>query len=661
MTRIFFDLEGDGFLENVTKLHCIETIDVDTGEERSFGPDEIEAGVAYIDSFDIWIAHNGLRYDFPVLRKLYGKWKPLEQLLDTLVLARLKHPDIKDTDARWNKTRRAKGQKNMGEMFGKHSIEAWGVRFGVEKVGADITDWSVWTPLMQERCKSDTQHIGMRLWKKLGVDKMPAAAILLEHRTAVLCDKITAAGWPFNERAAAELHAHLTGRKAELEAALVARFGSWWAAKGETWTPKKPDKTRGYWGHFEDDPQAPKGKRWVGYPLTKIERITFNPRSRPHVILCLKKLGWEPEAFTPGGDPKLDEEVIEGLASKFPQSEGLVEYLMVCKRLGQLADGDGAWLKLVKNGRIHAVYNPMGAVTSRASHFNPNIAQVPKSSSPYGKECRGLFCVPDGWEAVGADMSGLELKCLAHYMAKYDNGAYGELLDGDVHWANVLAMGFFPADTQRDKHNALHTLIRETGAKTFLYAWLYGCGDQKAGRIILDACRGAIKMNPEWRWVYELFFGNDLAPSAKKLKDVGSKVKNEFLSRTTGLAKLIQNVKYMAGFGTLPGLDNRRLPIRSDHAALNTLLQAAGALLCKQWICDAHDALEAEGLKWGWDGDFVFLGWIHDELQVACRNGLGERIGRVLTACAQQAGRPFGFRIRLDSDYSIGSTWADTH
>lgn len=647
MRRLAFDLEADNLLPDVTKVHCIVSADVDTGEQHVFGPSEIPAALEHLEKADVSIAHNGLRYDWPVLEKLFGFKVPFLKKRDTLVIGRTIHPNIKENDSRFNATLIKRGQPAMGAMFGSHSIEAWGLRLGIPKVGAGITDWSQWTQEIQDRCVGDIATM-VRLWKYLNPDAYSQQALALEHRVAVVCEEITTDGWPFNMAKATALHVRLVGEKAELEAQLKAQFGSWWQDNGE-FTPKVNNKARGY---------------VKGQTCTKIERIDFNPSSRQHIELCMRKLGWKPVEFTEGGQAKLDEEIIENIASEYPQLAGLTKYLTIEKRLGQLADGPQAWLKHVgKDGRVHAAYNPMGAVTSRASHFHPNIAQVPTNSSLYGHECRELFYVPEDWgQQLGADASGLELRCLAHYMAKHDGGAYGKLiLEGDVHWENVLAMGLI-ALMPRDFQDALHTLLRELGAKRFLYAWLYGAGDEKAGRIILEACRAAYKLGPEGVAVYKKFFGDDMAPASRLLKSVGKELKNQFLHKTPALAKLVHIVKGQAeAYGALKGLDGRRLPIRYAHAALNTLLQSAGAILCKQWLCDARDALLADGLKRGWDGDFVILGWIHDEVQIACRNGLGDRIGRLLTSAAQRAGEPFKFRIALDSDYKLGKSWADTH
>ncbi|MHB8392321.1 MAG: DNA polymerase [Acidobacteriaceae bacterium] len=646
MKRLLFDLEGDGLLPELTKIHCIAASDVDTGQPVGvWGPNALPLALDVMDRADKLVAHFGIGYDFPALLKIFNYRVPEARQVDTVVISRLKFPNLKELDSKFNAARIKKNLPPMGDAFGKHSIGAWGVRLGVPKLHEDIEDWSVWTQDMQDRCVGDVAT-ALRLWKYLSPDSMSQPAIELEHRTARLCRMITAAGWPFDTAKAHTLHVELVAEKHKVETELKKQFGSWWQNNGE-FTPKVNNKARGY---------------VKGQPCTKIERIDFNPNSRQHIELCLTKLGWKPLLFTDNGQAQLDEEVIAGIVAEFPQATGLSRYLMLDKRIGQLADGKQAWLKNVKDdGMIHAEYNPLGAITSRASHFNPNIAQVPATASEYGHDCRELFYVPKDWGVeLGADMSGLEGRCFAHYLAKYDGGKYGEaLLSGDPHWAVVRAVGF--ANEVRDKSNQLHTIVRETGAKRLFYAMLYGAGDEKSGRIILDACRLARKTNPEWGYLYEKFFHSDEAPGPKLLKSVGSQAKRAVIEGIPGFKELKATLSAMSACGYLPGLDGRRLPIRSDHAALNSLLQSAGAILCKQWICDGYDALIASGLRWGWDGDFVFLGWIHDEVQVACRNGLGDRIGQMLTAAARAAGEPFKFRLALDSEYKLGSSWADTH
>src|SRR5690606_31621074 len=184
--------------------------------------------------------------------------------------------------------------------------------------------------------------------------------------------------------------------------------------------------------------------------------------SRTHIYKRLKdKYNWKPKEFTEKGTPKVSEEVLESLP--YPEAELLNEYLMIQKRISQLAEGHSAWLKMVRpDGRIYGSVITNGAVTGRMTHNSPNLAQVPAVNVPYGKECRSLFTVPDDRVLVGADASGLELRCLAHYMARFDKGAYArELLEGDIHTANQKAAGLPTRDN----------------AKTFIYAFLYGAGD----------------------------------------------------------------------------------------------------------------------------------------------------------------------------------------
>ena len=610
-----------------------------------WGPDEIPLALEYLSKADVLIAHNGLRYDFPVLEKLYGFSVPLEKKLDTLILARLIKPDVRSTDGELNATLLARGQPGLGEHFGRHTLRAWGFRLGVSK-GDFEGPWDEWSPSMQAYCAQDIETT-LALWKHLDPDKYSQEAVVLEHRVTLVCDKITEAGWPFDLQAAGVLHAKLATEKDKLEKKLAAEFSGW--VETETFIPKVNNKSRGY---------------VKGVPFEKRIPITFNPGSRQHLARALKERGWVPNEFTESGQPKLDDEVIENIAATVPAATDISTYLMLCKRIGQLADGDKALLKYVSDLlRIHAQYNPMGAVTSRASHFNPNIAQVPNSSSPYGAEFRALFGVPDGWDLVGGDMEGLEIRALCHYLWPHDAGAFMKLaLEGDIHWANVQAMGLAGDDEDRDKHNKLHTIVRESGAKTFFYAWLYGSGDEKYGRILLDVCRLAMKTNEDWGFLIKRFFGENLAPGADLLKKAGRALKERFLRKIPALGTLLDKIgRFAQAHHYLPGLDKRRIPIRSQHAALNSLLQSCGAILCKRWLCDFYDACIAEGLKYGWDGDFVILGWIHDEIQVATRNGLGDTIGRLLTSAAQRAGEPYGFRVWLDSKYKIGRTWADTH
>jgi DNA polymerase-1 len=660
LKRILFDLESDGFLEECTKVHCIAAADVDTGERWDWKPGELPSALELLDQADVLIGHNIQRFDIPVLTKLHGfKPRKYPAVLDTMIIARLIFPNVRDTDAELV----VRGQMPKGKDYiGKHTLGAWGYRLGEHKTEYD-GGFEVWTEIMHHYMVQDVTT-NLRLWKHLNVEAYSQAAVELEHRITYVCDQMEKCGVPFDVEAAGRLHAELIAKKAEAEAKLVEAFGSWLApiAPKELETPFVPKRDN------------PKRGYVAGAPLTRLKLVTFNPGSRDHIAKVLTELGWKPKEFTEGGKPKVDENVVASAAIAFPQAAPLADYLMVDKRLSQLADGDQAWLKAVKpDGCIHGVINPMGTTTSRAAHFNPNLGQVPAAKSPYGHECRSLFGKRKGWKLVGADQEGLELRGFSHYLKPLDDGAYEKIvLDGDPHWANVLAMGLLPEGTVRDKDSQLHKVCREAGAKRFIYAFIYGCGDEKAGSIVLDAALAADKLGDQS--LLKRFFLGKRAPGVVQIKKVGKAIRKGFLEKTGGLQALKRRLEgydnvspcgdrqHVKGFvdihGYVPGLDGRRIPSRASHSSLNFLIQSAGAILCKRWVCDAFDELES---RYKLGDDFAFYLWVHDEIQVGCREDIADEVGAVLVKHAKRAGEPYGFRVPLDSSYSVGDTWADTH
>jgi DNA polymerase I-like protein with 3'-5' exonuclease and polymerase domains len=603
---------------------------------------------------DVLIGHNIIRYDLPVLEKVCGfKVRPEVELLDTMILARLIFPNVRETDALLvvqNKMPRCSASDPTKSLIGRHTLEAWGYRLGERKSHFEGT-WETWTQAMQDYMVQDVAT-NLALWRHLRPDNYSRPAIVLEHRIARLCDAIETNGIPFDQEAAGALHAELVGKKHTLEQALVGQFGSWLAPISPTkylFTPKKDNAKRGY---------------VAGQQCCKLKVVEFNPGSRDNIIKVLKDRGWNPTVFTDAGKPKVDEAIVASLVVQFPEATGLAEYLMVDKRLSQLAEGEQAWLKHVSavDGHVHGVVNPMGTITSRATHFNPNISQVPSPKKPYGIACRGLFGRKSGWSLVGADQDGLELRGLAHYLAKDDGGAYGRIVtSGDPHWANLLAMGLLPAGTLRDKHNQLHTVLREDGSKRFIYAYVYGCWDDMAGQIILRCLNNArATCGAEGKAIYEQVFGK-AKPTEKLIRSVGKRVRANFAKRIDGFTALNERIGTQVDrFGWVPGLDGRRIPSRSKHSALNFLIQSAGAILCKRWGCDAYDELSTK-YKMGWNGEVAFIIWNHDEYQVACREGLEEDVGQILVKHARNAGQDYGFRVPLDSKFTVGRTWADTH
>lgn len=596
---LIFDLETDGLLDEVTKIHCLVTKDAQNGLVNAYTGHDIEGGIkSLMDAVkrgETVSGHNIIKYDIPVIQKLYP-WFKLDttKVFDTLVATRLIWANIKDNDNILLKENRL-----PGKLYGSHSLEAWGYRLGNYK-GDYKGGWETFTQEMLDYCVQDVE-VTSALYEKIVAKEYSQQALELEHQVAWLMAKQERNGFHFNMKKASDLLSRLVQRRGELERELKDYFGSW-VIQLPPFVPKVNNKTRGY---------------VKGVPVEKTKTVEFNPSSRDHIADRLMTLyGWKPTVFTEGGKPQVDEVILGEL--DYPPCKLLTEYLTVQKRISQLFEGGQAWMKCEKQGRIHGSINTNGAVTGRATHSYPNISQVPSSGSAYGRDCRELFTVPDGWTLVGADASGLELRCLAHYMAKYDGGKYGEvLLNGDIHTENQKAAG----------------LSTRAQAKTFIYGFLYGAGDAKVGSIV-----------------------GGTSGDGRKLKD-------KFLRSLPALKRLTEAVREASGRGFLVGLDGRKLHVRSSHAALNTLLQSAGAIVCKKWLVLLNDQLQNTlGYKHGWDGDYAFCAWSHDEVQIACRDkDIAANVMALATDCVTQAGEHFGFRCPLAGEAKWGTSWADTH
>jgi DNA polymerase I-like protein with 3'-5' exonuclease and polymerase domains len=363
-----------------------------------------------------------------------------------------------------------------------------------------------------------------------------------------------------------------------------------------------------------------------GQPFTKVSYEEFNPGSRDQIAQRLgSKYGWKPERFTEKGNPVVDDDVLEKLP--YPEAKALAEYMLVKKRLGQIASGNNAWIKLYNNdtGRIHGDLITNGCITGRCSHRNPNMGQVPASYSPYGKECRNLFTPPDGWDLIGIDAKALELRCLAGYLAIWDNGEYARLVTDetiDIHTYNQKQFGVETRDI----------------SKRLLYGMLYGCGSVKAGSIIDPNLKDENELRMLGRDAIDGFMRGVPALKALKLE----------IDKTIGLR------------GYLIGLDRRQLYCRSAFKGLNVLLQSAGAILMKQVVINIQKNIE-ENLGLAYDYDWEQLLMVHDEVQIACKPQHTEAIREQAMLAFPQAQEFFGFRCLIEGDSRVGSSWAETH
>jgi len=631
--RYVFDIETDGLLDSVTKIHCIEVYDVDSGEAFGFGPDEIETGLEVLAEADELIGHNILGYDIPAIKKLHPRWDYSGEATDTLLMSRLIWADeklLKEID--FAKIKR--GQSKMPpKKAGTHGLEAWGYRLWDNKGDfGKTTDWKQWSPQMQAYCKQDVK-VNAKLYELIQSKNVSKQAKWIEHKFAEIIYRQERYGVRFNVEKAAKLAAELSAKRDALEKELQGIFP---ATVEEMKTPQ-------YWlidGTTIEFATVGKAlaagfRRECIVPGPIRKKVTpFNPNSDKQVAdRLIEKYGWKPKVFTDGGLPSVTEEVLNSL--DYPEAKKLAEYATVCKRLSQLSEGKTAWLKLVgKDGRMHGRVITNGAGTGRCTHKNPNCSQVPATYSPYGKECRELFEAGPGKKLVGCDAKGLELRCEGHYMAPFDGGEFVKLVtEGDPHTANQKAAGLDTRDA----------------AKTFIYAFNYGAGDEKLGHTAGEA-------DPD------------------KAAARGAALRKKFLAEVPAMEKILSQVKTEAGFvnrggywkpkkdvkrHTIKGLDGRTLNVRSAHSALNTRLQSAGAILMKVALIKHDEKMRAMGFIPGLDYEYVLN--IHDEFQVEVMDEAAELAGKLAVESIKDAGEFFGFKCPLDGDYKVGNNWAETH
>ena len=494
---------------------------------------------------------------------------------------------------------------------GGHGLESWGYRLKFNKgdYGSNQDAWDAYCPEMLEYCKRDVE-LNTKVYQQLRVESrgFTAQSVNLEHATAKIIEQQRRNGFELDMRKAMLLVAMFQEKLDATEAEVH-----------ETFKPKiiveilKPKYTKS--GKLAKVAEGAEGKGTrltdeeydimlvSDKPLKRETHIEFNLGSRKQIGEYLIEAGWTPKNFTPTGQPIVDEGTLSKVKD-IPEAALIAKYLMLQKRLAQV----NSWIKAVEpDGRIRGYVNPNGAVTGRMTHSHPNTAQIPSSNSPYGKECRSCWTVRSGNKLVGIDASGLELRMLAHYM---DDKEYtNEILNGDIHSANQRLAG----------------LESRNQAKTFIYAFLYGAGNAKLGSV------------------------------AKAGQARGKQLREQFLNSVPSLKSLVKRVQRESKKGFLKGLDGRKLSIRSEHAALNTLLQSAGAIVMKEALVILNQTIDNLQL------DAKFVANVHDEWQIECSEKDAEAVGQAGVDAIVQAGKNLNLNCPLDGDYNIGDAWHETH
>lgn len=427
----------------------------------------------------------------------------------------------------------------------------------------------------------------------------------LEMRMAEIMSQQEASGFRFDVQAAERVRNELSAEMQDLEAAIIKRFPY---VPGKVFTPKRQNKAKGY---------------VAGAPFTKL--LDFNPTSRLNIAWALQQFrGARFTRLTDSGKPKVDEACLAEIRDLALQQknellheecEMFIRLLTLQKWLGQLSEGANSWFNTIEQDNCIHHSCSLATQTGRNAHRGPNLGQV--VSAPWARQ---LFIPHPGHVMVGADLEGLELRALGHYLSVFDEGAFADVvLNGDIHQQNADRVGC----TRKE-------------VKTLTYAFIYGAGDVKMGH----------SLSPEL--------------SDPQKKQLGQELRRKFLDAIPGLEPLIDAVKQkVRDTGRLRGLDGRPIFCRAEHASLNYLLQSCGAILSKRWVVVGQDLLDQAGLTY--DRDYTRCAYVHDEVQLSVVPTEADHVAEILVKAAPIAGQYYKFRVPITAASDTGSSWQDTH
>ena len=574
--RLIFDIETDDL--NATKIWCIVAQDIDTNKIYKFPPDKLEEGYKFLQSAEQLIGHNVLGFDIPMVEK-FGNIKLTDNVVDTLVLSRL-----------FNPTRE-----------GGHSLDNWGYRLSYRKI--EFEDYQNYSTEMLTYCVRDVQ-LNTLVYKRLQIESkgFSKESVDLEHQVVKIMNQQETNGFKFDSKSATLLLAQLRERLQSVEDEVHKTFKPRWVDDKIVKPYIKKDGSLSKRGLTDDEYNTClTNNDFEPFMRRKLE--PFNLGSRKQIGEYLIEMGWKPERFTPTNQPIVDEKTLSQI-THIHEAGLIAEFLLLQKRIAQI----DSWIEAVEeDNRVHGFVIPNGTITGRMTHRNPNMAQVPSLASPYGEECRACWIVDEGYKLVGIDASGLEIRMLAHYMN--DEEFINEIINGDVHSSNQKLAG----------------LKSRNQAKTFIYALMYGAGDEKLGKVV---------------------GGN---------KADGSRIRKHFFANKPSFKSLRDRVQRAATKKYLKGLDGRKIYIRNAHASLNSLLQGAGAIVMKQALTLADKWATCNNI------DYKFVANIHDEWQVEVKEEYADFFGDMAVKSIVESGKHFNLRCPLDGEYKVGGNWSETH
>jgi len=723
---LLFDIETNGLLKEMDRIHIIVARDPATretfvwhrhegwedtfvidGEEvtMTLPPcDDIADGVANLCRAKRIVGHNILSFDNPAIRKIFPNYRPLGEILDTLVLCRVVVPDTKGGDYRMNR----KGQFPT-HLIGSHSLDAWGWRVGLHKgnyskemLAAGLDPWAAWNTAMEAYAITDIDVTEI-LWNAMQDDMPPQQCIELEHSIHDLCAMLERNGYPFDVEGGKALAKHLEQAEADASVAAKEKYGRWLAPdkkyqvamqwddpngvnRAKKYNPPRTewgeDTERAVWADFSFPARdvrygdeivvrtelqektykngktkkvkvkiyGPRTEEHVlkfpekskDAPFCRVKWVDFNPGSRHHIIDRFTTLhNWVPDEFTEKGFPEVSDAVLKKLKERIPEATDIANVLFFKKIHSQLAKGRQSWLNCVKeDGRIHGYVNVGGTVSGRCTHNHPNLGQVP--SVVVSKQTKKPVFGFAG--EYGADCRSL---------------FYTPPIWMGLPWSQV------GIDLSGIEFRCLAELCSKFDDGELINVVLTGDIHQFNMDRTGIASRDIIK-----RVLYGLLYGAgdyklgitaDPLLSYTAAVKLGREIRALLMKGVPALKRAIDIVQDDAERGYLIGLDGRKLHVRSKHSALNLRLQSDAALIAKKWTVLTEERLLDKGYNHGWDGDFALLAFVHDENQYAARSDIAQIVADTSKQSAADAGLYFNFRCPIAAESKFGANWCECH
>ena len=552
MSKYVFDIETNGLFPD--KIWCLVLEDTKTGEVYSYSDYDdnlpsLDDGLAFMSKATVLAGHNVIAFDFPILKNLTG-WEPspTTKIWDTFLMSQL-----------------CKYQR--GHL---HGLKGWGDFFEYPK--GDHEDWTCYSQEMLTYCIRDVNlntKVYQRLSKEASVmmknNPMFLQALNLEHDFAKVNAEITQKGWVFDMEKAQNLYEHILEEMETIEDEINPQLGKVAVMRGNKEVDQITKKDGFYykrvtdWFQIEEDCRASDGI--VSGPYTRVELVDVDIGQMAEVKKFLMDRGWKPDDWTVKKingkwirqSPKLTDTSLKPLGKL---GKYISDYYMLRNRLGTVE----GWIEEVKDeekfndGRLHGSMFTIGTPSFRCRHRT--IVNIPGVYAPYGKELRSLLTCEPGYKVVGADSAGNQFRGLCHYIG--DPEFTNEVINGDVHQRNADVLG-----------------ISRPGAKTFIYAYLFGAGHAKLGEAI----------------------------SGKKSAKIGKEADAKFKATLPGLKVLKDDLEHefrlsqmKTGTGFIEGADGRRIMVGSEHQTLNYLLQTLEGITCKAALVYAYNKIKENNL-----------------------------------------------------------------